>query len=96
MEKSALTKLSSILSACKSHEEQMTLLEGLLTPRELEEIAERWDLMIRLQRGETQRSISEALGVSLGKIARGSRLLQYGPPDLKKLLARLEREVECD
>jgi len=87
-------KLSRILSSCSNSDEQVTLLQGLLTPKELDEIMERWELMIRLQKGMPQRAISEELGISLGKIARGSRLLQFGPPEFKQLLARIEQESQ--
>ena len=88
MEDCPLTKLTSILSEARDRGELALLIEGLLTPQEIEEVTQRWHLMVSLVRGHTQRDIGRALGVSLGKIARGSRLLQYGPPEFRRLVER--------
>ena len=78
MKRDSLEKLSRIVGQAKNRDEVMVLLEGLLTPHELEEAMTRWQLMAKLEAGITQRDIARQLGVSLGKIARGSRLLKYG------------------
>ena len=87
-----LRELARIVESARNEEELETLLEGLLTPSETEEVMFRWQLMSRLIRGETQRDISRDLGVSLGKIARGSRLLKYELPEFRDLIVRYERE----
>ena len=84
-----LKKLSGLILATRNREELETLIQGLFTPQEIEEVALRWELMARLLAGRTQRQISQDLGVSLGKIARGSRLLKYGSKDFPKLMNRL-------
>ena len=53
------------------------------------QVVQRWRLMVLLLQGTTQREISHELGISLGKIARGSRLLKYGPPSFRDLANRL-------
>ncbi len=68
-------------------------LEGLLTPSELEEVICRWRLMQRLRAGQTQRQIARELGVSLGKISRGSRLLKYGSPQFRELLRKIDEQA---
>ena len=85
--------LTRIIRAARTPEELQTLLEGLLTPQELEEIDHRWRLLCRLDEGWTQRDIAKDLGVSLGKIARGSRLLKYGSPGFRDLVRRIRSEV---
>ena len=50
----------------------------------------RWRLLVLLERGTTQRDIARELGISLGKIARGSRLLKYGPEEFRALLLRID------
>lgn len=85
-------ELASLLGKTCNEAELATMLGGLLTPQELEEVGRRWELLIGLMEGETQRDISDRLGVSLGKIARGSRLLKYGPPDFRKVATRIHME----
>jgi len=54
------------------------LCEDLLTPAEIVALGERWGIVKRLAAGESQRSVRDALGVSLATISRGSRQLRYG------------------
>ncbi len=89
-------ELTALFRAARDADELETLVEGLLTPREVEEIVLRWRLMQRLIRGETQRDISQELGISLGKIARGSRLLKYGIPGFGDFVSKLEQRLGGD
>jgi TrpR family trp operon transcriptional repressor len=52
------------------------LLDELLTPAELCDLALRWKLLKALQAGVPQRTIASELGISLCKITRGSRILK--------------------
>ena len=61
-------------------------LRCILTRRELEEIDGRWELVKRLDRGESQRSIARRLGMSLCKITRGSRELKKKNSAFKRIL----------
>jgi len=85
-------ELSRIFTQAENRRELETLIEGLLTPGEIEEAVFRWRLMKRLLRGDTHRKISSDLGVSLGKIARGSRLLKYGPEEFRELVESFDIE----
>ncbi len=93
MQNNVLNLLTQIFQAARSPEEIRMLLDGLLTPQELDEIDHRWRLLCRLEEGWTQREIARDLGVSLGKIARGSRLLKYGSPDFRELVERIRSEI---
>jgi Trp operon repressor len=86
--------LAQILGKARNEAELKTLLGGLLAPQELEEVILRWSLLDELLGGRTQREISDRLGVSLGKIARGSRLIKYGPPEFRALFARIQQELK--
>lgn len=90
MQQQLIRELAVLFIAARDQSEMETLLEGLLTPREIEEVTFRWRLLSRLVQGQTQRDISRELGVSLGKIARGSRLLKYGLPRFAELIRRVE------
>ena len=86
-------QLARILGAARDEVELRTLIDGLLAPQELEEVVLRWELIEELLSGRTQREISDRLGVSLGKIARGSRLIKYGPPEFRQLVERVQNEL---
>lgn len=66
------------------------ILEDILTPQELASLAERWQLIQKLDAGEPQRDIAEELGISISKITRGSRMLQYGKGGFKHFLRKLQ------
>jgi len=61
-------------------------LKSILTKRELAEVDGRWELVKRLSRGESQRSIARHLGMSLCKITRGSRELKKRNSAFKRIL----------
>lgn len=67
------------------------LLEDLLTPQELSSVAERFQILQALVRGIPQREIAESLNTSIGKITRGSRVVQYGKLDWEKLVAEAKK-----
>jgi Trp operon repressor len=94
MKKHAIRELSSILAQARDEHELSVLLEGMLTPQEIEDAVVRWKLILKLKDGETQRDIAHALGISLGKIARGSRLLQYGPAEFSRLVGQIRERLQ--
>ena len=81
-------ELRKIFALARTGAELEGLLDGLLTPQECEEFVKRWRLMDLLARGVPQRTIAKELGVSLGTISRGSRLLKYGPAKFRALVRR--------
>lgn len=93
MQEQELAELSHLIAQARDRRELEVLLQGLLTPQELDEVVLRWRLMAALLAGKRQRDISRELGISLGKIARGSRLLKYGPPEFRELAEQLLREA---
>ena len=83
-------ELRKIFALARNGAELEALLDGLLTPQECEEFVKRWRLMELLAKGIPQRTIAKELGVSLGTISRGSRLLKYGPAKFRALVTRPE------
>ena len=70
-------------------------LRSLLTPTELAEIASRWELVKRLEKGHSQRRIAAELGLSLCKITRGARELKKRDSAFRAMLqARSGKENE--
>lgn len=86
-----ISELASILASIHDKKTALDFLQNILTPKELDEIARRLQIVKLLDKGIPQREIAEKLGVSIGTISRGSRELQYGPPGFKKVLERWRR-----
>ncbi|NMA19758.1 MAG: transcriptional regulator [Lentisphaerae bacterium] len=86
-------ELAEIISRISDRSELEIFLQGLLTPSEIEEIQRRWKLLTALAEGHTQRAISSNLGISLGKIARGSRLMKYGDERFVQTVQRIHDEM---
>jgi TrpR family transcriptional regulator, trp operon repressor len=86
-----IIELSGLLAETSDFREIQEFLESILTPRELEDIASRWELVKRLDQGETQRQIAHDLHLSLCKITRGSRELKKRDAILKRFINRLNR-----
>ncbi len=77
--------MSSLLSSfiktvleIKTEKEMLDFLKGILTPKELEELPTRLEIVKRLKRGETQHKIAEELGVGIATVTRGSKEIQKG------------------
>ncbi len=68
--------LFEILASVQDARDMQRLMEELLTPKELEDIWRRWQLLEDLYRGVPQREIVERHKMSLCKITRGAKILR--------------------
>jgi TrpR family transcriptional regulator, trp operon repressor len=73
---SSLDDLIDVLLSLKNKEEAVDLLEGILTPKELEEIPVRLQIVRMLKQGIPQHQIAEKLGIGVATVTRGSRELK--------------------
>lgn len=89
--KKHLQDLFELFSAIKTKDEARKLLNDILTPQELESIAERWQLIKQLHSGKPQRKIAQDLGISICKITKGSRVMKYGEGGFDIFLKRLKK-----
>ncbi len=64
-------------------------LRDILTPAEYREIAERWQIIKQLEQGSTQRDISRDLGVAIGTVTRGSRILENPTGGVNQMIQKL-------
>jgi Trp operon repressor len=87
-----LKSLYRLFAAAQSPREAEMLLQDMLTPQELASLAERWQLIRMLDEGVAQREIADALGVSISKITRGSRMLQFGSGGFLYFLKKLRKQ----
>ena len=83
-------ELYRLFASIKNTKEAEMLLADILTPQELESVAERWQLIQALHKKLPQRTIAKKLGLSISKITRGSRMLQYGSGGFRHFLKRLK------
>jgi TrpR family trp operon transcriptional repressor len=82
----SFNELSTVLAATGDRELVKAFLTSLLTPSERLDIAARWELVNRIDLGETQRRVAQELGVSLCKITRGSKELKKDGSPFKTML----------
>jgi TrpR family trp operon transcriptional repressor len=78
MKKEYFTELYELFTRIKTPKEAKMFLGDILTQHELEQVAERWQLVKRLSKGMPQRKVKDELGISIEKVTRGSKQLQHG------------------
>lgn len=78
MKQTYLDQLATTVSQLKTSAEVVEFLKGILTPKELEEISVRLQIVKQLKRGVSQREIAENLGVGIATVTRGSKELHKG------------------
>lgn len=86
-------ELYELFAAISNEKEARDLLKDILTPQELDSLVKRWQEVQLLAQGIPQRDISKLLGVSISKISRESRALQYGTGGLRKMLRKLGKST---
>ncbi len=72
-----LSSISDFLSGI-SKENMSLVLEDIMTPQEIVEISERFQIFKKLKSWQTQRDIASEMWVSVTTVSRGSRVLQFG------------------
>lgn len=81
-----LNELARLMVASGNPEQIAQFLQELLTPSEIDGISSRWELVKRLDAGQSQRAIASELHLSLCKITRGSRELKRPQSALRAFL----------
>ena len=73
-----LAEFSQKISEIKDAKTAEQFLRSFLTPKELQELLNRYKLVEQLLQGIPQRKIAQNLGISISQISRGSEELQFG------------------
>jgi len=68
--------IAQALCQIESEEKMSAFLDEILTEAEKKSVYARWELMLRLKKGETHRKIANDLQMSLCKITRGNKILK--------------------
>ena len=72
----AYTEFLSVIAETTDMDDLRAFFDDILTPKERSDLAMRWQLMVELHQGETQRNIAKRHKISLCKITRGSKILK--------------------
>ena len=83
--------VAALFAGVTTPQEMRRLLDEILTPAELRDLALRWRLVQRLHAGVPQRRIATELGISLCKITRGSRILKQPQGVIRSVLERKDK-----
>lgn len=86
--------LYKLFCAIETPAEAKLLLEDILTPQELDSVAERWQEVQLLAQGMTQRDVAKKLDISISKVTRGSRMLQYGSGGFSLFLKKMGKPFD--
>lgn len=89
-------ELCELLASIENPKEADVLLQDILTPQEIESIAERWQLIRQLAFGKPQRDVAKDLKISISKITRGSRVLKYGTGGFQHFIDKLRKRHDID
>lgn len=76
MKKEHLDELFGLFPRLKTAGEAESFLRDLLTSSELDQVAERWQIVKRLAKGLPQRKVKEELNVSIEKVTRGAKAVK--------------------
>lgn len=78
MQKKNISFLAEELAKANTQNKMENLLKGLLTPKEIEELAERIRIVELLKKGVAQHTIASQLGVGVATVSRGAREVKEG------------------
>ncbi len=73
-----IDKLIRAIKERKTESELRDFLLGILTPKEIDELSTRLNIIKRLKQGQRQQQIAKLLQVGVATVTRGSRELQRG------------------
>jgi Trp operon repressor len=87
---SSFRDLCKLFASVQNEREAKMLLEDILTPRELDSVMERWQLVQALAKGMTQRDVKKKFNISISKVTRGSNALHHGSGGFDYFLRKLK------
>ncbi|HOS97548.1 MAG TPA: Trp family transcriptional regulator [Deltaproteobacteria bacterium] len=79
-------ELEKVFAGITDYDEMKTFFEEIFTPKELRDLALRWQLLKELHEGKTQRDIAARYRISLCKITRGSKVLKKRNSSVRRVL----------
>lgn len=80
----------------KNVDEVANFMRDLLTEQEIESFSSRWEVAKELDKGKSQRKVSEETGVALSTVTRVNLYLKRGMGGYRLLLNRLNSPAYAD
>lgn len=74
----SLNTLVEVFLKADTKEKMKNLLEGILTEKEIEEFAQRIEIVRFLKNGVGQHQVAEKLGVGVATVTRGAKEIKEG------------------
>jgi TrpR-related protein YerC/YecD len=81
--------LYKAILSLKTEDEVAAFFDDLCTIKELQDMAQRFEVALLLHDGKSYGEVSAATGASSATISRVNRCLHYGRDGYKKIIARL-------
>jgi len=81
-------ELMGIFAELTDIDEMEQFFQEMFTPKEISDLAMRWQLLKELHQGRAQRRIAAEHNISLCKITRGSKVLKKDPSITRRILDR--------
>lgn len=88
----SIDRLFKAISDIKTTDECYAFFEDLCTIKEIQDMAQRFDTAILLDKGCSYQQISEQVGISTATISRVSRCLVYGNGGYKTAINKISGE----
>ena len=83
-------ELLEVFSKLSSDKEFVgTFLKDMFTPHEVENLALRWQIIKKLNKGDTHREVAGDLGLGISTVTRGSRMLRNKNGGFHQMLKKL-------
>ncbi len=92
----SMDRLLEAIAKLGSVEECYTFFEDLCTIKELQDMAQRFDTAMLLDRGMSYQQIANQVGVSTATISRVNRCLVYGAGGYRQALDNMKKEQQHD
>jgi len=79
-------ELRDIITSLKTEDLATAFLQNMFTPKELDELAIRLQILKKLKEGKTHRDIAIEVGVGVATVNRGAREIKYKQTDFLEML----------
>ena len=89
-----IEKLFEAVMLLESKEECVKFFEDVCTIKELQDMSQRLDVALQLNKGKSYQEISKSTGASTTTISRVNRCLVYGNGGYKAILEKLAEETK--
>ena len=93
IESESIDRLFDVILKLENREDCYRFFEDLCTVKELQDLAQRMDVAVRLQKGENYLAIAQAVGVSTATISRVSKCLNYGSGGYQSAIEKMKEEA---